>query len=342
MEKSSQHRILAIALAVATLLICVLGSLNYARESNYEQPTDGVWWMESGGGLTAQRVPMDSPAHREGVRTGDLLTTANGRPVASVARLEREMQRSGTWNRIKYNVRRAGAPLDIQVILEPTDRSRNQVLRLIALVYLAIGLYVLFRRWTAPKATHFYLFCLVSGVLYSFHYTGEFDTLDWFVFWGNVAATALQPALFLHFAVTFGELRRSLGRRLAVALLYLPGVLLIALKVYALQRLEATERLNHGLDQIDVGYLALYYVVAAAVFRQLYRRTGEALERQQADPRDAAVHPAVYATVRGTVPAQHSCGESAGQGGQLLPDFSTADVCLGHRAIPANGYGPNL
>ncbi len=281
MEKSSQHRLLAITLALATLLICVLGALNFVRESNYEQPTDGVWWLEQGSGLKAERVPVDSPAHREGIRTGDLLEQANGRPTPSVARLEREMQHSGTWNRIKYSVLRAGAPLDIQVILEPTDRSRNQVLRLIALVYLAIGLYVLFRRWTAPKATHFYLFCLVSGVLYSFRFTGEFDTLDWVILWGNVAATALQPALFLHFAVTFHEARRSLRRRFAIALLYLPGTLLVALRVRAITGWVATERLSHRLDQMEVAYLTLYYVVAAVVFWRRYRRTEDALERQQ-------------------------------------------------------------
>ncbi len=80
-------------------------------------------------------------------------------------------------------------------------------LRLIGLVYLAIGIYVLFRRWTAPRATHFYLFCLVSFALYALKYTGSFDTLDWTVFWCNVLAESLQPALFLHFALSFPEER---------------------------------------------------------------------------------------------------------------------------------------
>ena len=64
----------------------------------------------------------------------------------------------------------------------------NQGLRLIALIYLGIGLYVLFRRWTAPKSTHFYIFCLVSFVLYSFHSTGKHNAFDWTIFWGNVVA----------------------------------------------------------------------------------------------------------------------------------------------------------
>lgn len=280
MDKAAQTRVLAIVLAVATLAICVFGTLNYVRESSYDVPTDGVWWMEGTGGLKAERVPADSPAQREGVRTGDILLSANGRKTPTIAPLEREMAHSGTWKRIRYSLLRDGASLDVQVILEPADRGRNQGLRLIALVYLAIGLYVLFRRWTAPKATHFYVFCLVSGVLYAFKSTGQFDTLDWIFFWGNVAATALQPALFLHFAITFGEARSTRMQRVLAVSLYLPGILLIALKVRAITSWLATERLQHRLDQIDVGYLALYYVIAAGVFWLRYRKS-QALERQQ-------------------------------------------------------------
>ena len=61
-------------------------------------------------------------------------------------------------------------------------------LRVIGLIYLIIGFYVLFRRWGAPRATHFYLFCLVSFAFYALKYTTKLDTLDWTVFWTNVAA----------------------------------------------------------------------------------------------------------------------------------------------------------
>ena len=155
------------------------------------------------------------------------------------------MFRSGIWAHATYSILRPSphtadltdaAKLDIQVILEPTDRSINQGLRFIALVYLCIGIYVLFRRWTAPKSTHFYVFCLVSFVLYSFKYTTELDTFDWIIYWGNIAAAALQPALFLHFAVSFSDdysPRRSgrLRRRILCVALYLPGIFLIGLQV---------------------------------------------------------------------------------------------------------------
>lgn len=293
MGKALQTRATAIALALVTLLACALGVGNFLQENSYEAPTDGVWWIESASpqntiqkspasiGLTAERVPLASPAHRAGVRAGDLLLVANRRKTVTAAALQREMQRTGTWGHITYSLVRGKAPLEVPVILEPTDRGRNQGLRLIALAYLAIGLYVLLRRWTAPKATHFYVFCLVSGVLYSFRYTGVFDTLDWICYWGALTAGALQPALFLHFAVSFGGGASSLRRRITTALLYLPGVATLALQVAAITRWSATERLKHRLEQIGVGYLALYYVIAAVVFWLRYRAADKPLERQQ-------------------------------------------------------------
>ena len=289
-----QTRVLAIALALATLGAALFALFNLRQESGFDVPTDGVWWIESGAGLRAERVPEDSPGYRAGIRTGDVVLEVNDRRTPRLASLERELFHSGIWAHATYGILRAsqrpnaGTPahLDIQLILEPTDRSANDGFRLIALTYLSIGIYVLFRRWTAPKATHFYVFCLVSFVLYAFKYTGELDLFDWTVFWANMLAAAIQPALFLHFAVSFsgnpGNRRRDRWRHhLLVSALYLPGVALVLLQLVAITRWSATELLKHRLDQISVGYLAFYYVIAAIVFRARYQRAESALERQQ-------------------------------------------------------------
>src|SRR5215469_6290710 len=296
MKDVAQTRILAVALAIATLAACVLAAINLERENGFDVPTDGIWWVESTGGLRAERVPPGSPGDRAGVRTGDILVAINEHPTPRLAPFVREIFHRGIWAHATYSILRPkpnssdlkDAPkFDIQgVILEPTDRSINQGLRFIALVYLCIGIYVLFRRWTAPKSTHFYVFCLVSFVLYSFKYTTELDTFDWIIYWGNMAAAALQPALFLHFAVNFSDdysPRPSgrLRRRLLGASLYLPGIFLVGLQYWAIRYWSATEVLRHKLDQLSVGYLALYYVIAAIVFRIRYRRADSALERQQ-------------------------------------------------------------
>jgi PAS domain S-box-containing protein len=306
MRNAFQTRILAVALAVATLGACVLAGFNLSQEMSVESPTDGVFWVEAQGGLRAQRVPADSPGSRAGIRTGDILLAIDDVPTPRVAPLEREMYRSGTWSHATYSIVRAmpgargasqSAKLDIQVILEPADRSIDQGYRVIALVYLLIGLYVLFRRWTAPKSTHFYVFCLVSFVLYAFRSTGEPGLLDRAIYWGNLVAYMLQPALFLHFAVSFSGAEDGMGAAVGAAvsakaprwvrghllepLLYLPGIFLVGLQIWAIERWSATELLSNRLYQIGVGYMALYYVVAAFVFYANYRSAESPLERQQ-------------------------------------------------------------
>jgi len=295
MKNALETRALAIALAIATLAVCLLAGFNLAQENSFDEPTDGIRWVEATGGLRAERVPADSPGDRAGLRAGDILVSVNEHPTPHLGNFEREIYRNGIWSHSNYSVLRpihhTDAPdtavkLEIPVIVEPTDKSINLGLRLIALVYLSIGLYVLFRRWTAPKSLHFFIFCLVSFVLYTFKYTGEFDQLDKVVFWGEIAAIALQPALFLHFAVAFSGSedirdRLRLRRRAIVALLYLPGAALIALEAYAFQFWSASGALVHRLDQIAFGYLGLYYTIAAVVFVLRYAYARSPLERQQ-------------------------------------------------------------
>ena len=46
MKDAAQTRILAIALAVATVVVCVLAAMNFQRESGFDVPTDGIVWVE--------------------------------------------------------------------------------------------------------------------------------------------------------------------------------------------------------------------------------------------------------------------------------------------------------
>ncbi len=293
MKTAFQTRILVIVLAIATLAACVCAGLNIAAEADYSVPTDGVRWAEVKGGLCAQEVPPDSPGHRYGIRKGDVLESIDDRSTPSVASLEHVLFRIGSYLDGTYSIIRPvqactlapATHLSIKVSLEPVDRSINYGLRLIAAVYLLIGLYILFRRWTAPKSTHFYVFCLVSFVLYAFKYTGQFDTFDRFIYWSNIAATFLQPALFLHFAITFSGTHPSpssrIRRHALAAFLYLPGLALGVLQVVALTRWSALEALRYRLDKIAYAYMAIYYLWAAIIFFIRSRRAQDPLQRQQ-------------------------------------------------------------
>ncbi len=282
MQKSIQTRISVVLLALFTLAAIVFACINFSQEANEQTPVDGVTWFEAPGGLQAHRVRQGGPGQRSGIKAGDLLVEANGQPTAHVASLERQMFHTKAYGTATYTVVRSGYRVDYSVILEAADITLNQGFRVIALVYLGIGLYVLFRRWTAPHSTHFYVFCLASFVLYSFKYTGGLDSFDWVVYWGNVLATALQPALFLHFALAFpqdGRLDRT--RRWLIAATYVPAAVIVGLRITAFEYWSATALLLDRIDKLGSTYLATCWVLAAIVFYVSYRRTDMPLRRQQ-------------------------------------------------------------
>jgi len=90
MKNAAQTRILAIALALATVAACVLAGMNFQQENGVDVPIDGMVWVETAGGLRADRVPADSPGHRAGIRTGDVLVSIDDQPTDRLAPLVRE------------------------------------------------------------------------------------------------------------------------------------------------------------------------------------------------------------------------------------------------------------
>jgi PAS domain S-box-containing protein len=240
--------------------------------------------------LTGNKVQPENLPPRVGIQTPGLAGEVNYTPTTQLADLERALDRAGVYGEAYYVITRDGIPLDTPVTVypEPSDRSLAQGLRLIGLIYLIIGFYVLFRRWGAPRATHFYLFCLVSFALYALKYTGALSNnnwqghLDWAVFWSNVLAESLQPALFLHFALSFPEERlKKLRRRWLLPLVYAPGAALLGLWLIAITRWQATGLLKHRLDQTGTAYDAVFYVLAAVLFLRSYSQAGTPLLRQQ-------------------------------------------------------------
>ncbi|HTX76784.1 MAG TPA: ATP-binding protein [Terracidiphilus sp.] len=286
METSLSNRLQATLLAILTVGLLLLAVFNFLQEGSSPLPDDGVWWTEAPNhaGLVAEKVLPGEPGSRAGLQAGDLLTAVNDVPVKRLPDFDRELNRVGPFGNARYTITREGFALEapVLVIPEKQDRSLQQALRVIGLIYLAIGIYVLFRRWTAPRATHFYVFCLVSFALYALKYTGIMDGLDKTVYWSNVLAEALQPALFVHFALTFPEERLSRSRRgWLLPLIYAPGMAVLGLRLYAFHYWQATGLLAHRLDQVGTAYDTVFYLLATGLFLRGYARAGTPLLRQQ-------------------------------------------------------------
>ena len=282
MNRDFQVRFTAILLTLLTFAAVILAGINFRKEQEFQVPYDGAWWVERNNGLEAERVEPNGPAARAGIRVGDQLTAVDSHEVDSTGKLTRELYRVGAWSKTTYSVLRQNVPVDMQLILVPAERSQYGWLRLIGLIYLSIGLYVLLRRWTAPSSTHFYVFCLVSFVFYTFHYTGKLNEFDWNIYWGNVVAGLLQPALFLHFVLTFPERRWLVQKhRWVIPAIYVPGAVLLALHITAIAFLRASEVLRWNLDRIQMGYVAILFATAAGALLYNYRRASTPILRQQ-------------------------------------------------------------
>ena len=104
MKAAFQTRVLAIALAIATLAVCVFACVNLAHENNFDVPTDGIGWTEAQGGLEAARVPADSPGERAGIRKGDILVAIDDHPTPRLAPFEYVIYHDGVWAHSTYTI----------------------------------------------------------------------------------------------------------------------------------------------------------------------------------------------------------------------------------------------
>src|SRR6202162_2181924 len=251
-------------------------------------PDDGVTWLENAQGVSALYVAPNSSAERAGIKPGDQLLAINDVSVHRAVEVTKRLWSLGAWSQAHYQLARHNRTFEALLIVAPAPKplAIENYLRIVGLLYLFIGLFIFVRRWNAARAVHFYIFCLVSFILCSFHYTGKLNLFDWEVYWARAAALLLAPALLLHFALVFPE--RSIARRgwhrLWTIAAYVPPLVLLLVHIDVVTNwLGFVPYLpaRGALDQIELGYLGLYFLLAAAIFLHSYRRTRSGILRQQ-------------------------------------------------------------
>ena len=288
MNEGLKMRVTAVTLALLTLLAVIFAVLNFQQSALYTSPDDGITWMDTPNGVEAVHVIPDSPGARAAIKTGDRIEAISGSPIHRQTDVTKKLWRAGIWTEVRYTLVRQGRTIETSLITAPAPQPllSENFLRLAGLLYLFIGLFIFARRWNAPRAVHFYVFCLVSFTFYCFHYTGKFNSFDWQIYWGNSVAWLLQPALLLHFALVFPQRGRAtlwatLRRSLFV---YTPGALLFALQVGIVLgkfSLDPTLGARITLDQLRLAYLGFFFLLAAAIFVRSYWRAPSGVLRQQ-------------------------------------------------------------
>ena len=277
-------RLGAVILALLTLAAVIFAVLNFQQRFRYVVPDDGVTWVDTSSGVMAWHVAPGTPGERAGIKQGDYVETVHATPIHRAVDVTKLIFRAGPWTEVKYKIRRGDESFEVPLVTAPQDNpfEIENYLRVTALLYLFIGLFIFARRWNAPRAIHFYVFCLVSFVLYSFHYSGKLNSFDWTIYWGNVVALLLQPALLVHFALVFPERRRALWTKLLAVYIVPLALLMVHISVATasldfLPAISSRER----LDTIELTYMGLYFLLAAGIFLASYLRAPSGILRQQ-------------------------------------------------------------
>src|SRR5579863_5955530 len=253
----------------------------------FTAPDDGVSWIERQTAVVAWHVSPHSPAANAGLRVDDKVLAINDVPIHSPIDVTKRLWRIGLWSLAHYQIERGGKEFETQLVIQPAERpsSIENYLTVVGVLYLFIGLFIFWRRWNATRAVHFYVFCLVSFVLYTFQYTGKLTPFDWEIYWAAIVARLLQPALLLHFALVFPErrpLRKGHGAILG-AIYGVPGILLLVRVLVGLRELGFMPSIEarNTLDRLDLACLGIYFLLAALVFVTSYRRASSGILRQQ-------------------------------------------------------------
>src|SRR5208282_4036036 len=186
-------------------------------------------------------------------------------------------------NKADYTASRNGVEFKAAVYVreEPLDPAVSYQY-LVGAAYLLIGLFVYFGRGSAHKARHFYVLCLVSFILFCFHYTGKLNGFDKVIYFCNVAAGLLAPTVFLHFCLTFPE-PRWFRSKLRVTLLYVPPALFflvwLAVTSGTLRIGISLLELRWMLDRIWQAALVIPYLLGGVVLSRDSHRADDPIVR---------------------------------------------------------------
>ena len=274
-------------LTILTLAAGVAAVLNLEQQYKFRLHDDGVVWVDRAGGVQALEVPQQSTGAKAGVRRGDWLKSINNVPIEKAIDVAKVLASITAWTDARYVVIDHGQEVEIKKLVigeVPLDRAKIYE-DLVGFTYLFIGLFVYFRRGSAQKAMHFYVLCLASFIFFSFHSTGQLNTLDKIIDYGNVVAGLIAPVVFLHFCLTFPEALRWLQRPARVALLYVPSALVfgtyLGLSSGALKSGISLIEVNWLFNRVWLAFVVAPYLVGGAVLSLRARRAEDPIVRQQ-------------------------------------------------------------
>ena len=315
--KEVMARTKLIAVLAITVVIVVIGILNLRdRLSPAPIPSDGIVWVDTENGVQVKSVNPDSPLAYT-VKKGDYVRAVyfvgkysivdgsrvlDYEQIKKAEQIQRYLDRQGVGGDARYAIEHPNSVLqsiygieeplydtDFKVLPAPQFLGRGLYLAFIGVVYLAIGLFVLFRQNRAALTYHFFFWSLLSFIYYFYSSTLEFSANDRLVSLLDNSAWILLAPLFLHFCANFPSGKGLSARsRPIVFALYLPSIILIAFEILWHYKPDAgifdsgaLVQVRNLFDQIELFYGAFFFIAGSALLLRTFIRAEKPLLRQQ-------------------------------------------------------------
>ncbi|HXG57394.1 MAG TPA: ATP-binding protein [Thermoanaerobaculia bacterium] len=267
-------------IALLTLAILVGAFASFQRKRSSFERIDFTF-KRSNGLIVVKSVDPGSNADRAGLRPGDQIWLIADTPTTEIEGLQKTLRRIG--QPVPMVIARGGRTLTLTYKApELKVDYAYLILSFIGFLYLAIGLFTLFRGATTESRL-FYFVTLLSFIVYVYTPAGDIDWIYKVCQMTEDFATIFLPPLALNFFLLFPK--PILRDRRLLALLYVPPAVL-ALWTIDLLVLGNTVRLLPPLRAFEIiqrwGLLhfGLYFSLAVIALGYTYRKAAAVGKKQ--------------------------------------------------------------
>src|SRR6202171_3466151 len=292
-------------LLIAAALLIAAGAVNFSQRLNHQPPPwDGVTWVDTSQGVIAKTVEPGSAAARSQVIPGDhliaismveqrcekVISGPRCEQIADARDVQIYLDQARVGGEIHYLIERPSYPVETRTYYADLDNlgaipnwtTRDLYVNLIGLVYLFVGLFVLFKQGgRAPFVLHFATLCLTAFVFHFFTPLGTYKDLDLAIAFLRSAGLIMFAPLFLHFSTIY-PVRYHLfeERRWRSVLLYMPALLLLAVATVVFLHDELIKVVPHQLVDYSPNFAVRFYKAAFIQFAAALVASGILLVRR--------------------------------------------------------------
>jgi hypothetical protein len=269
-----------LVIALLTLVVIAGGFASFQRKGSSFERLDFHWiWKD--GVILVDQVDEGSGAENSGLRVGDQIWVVGGVPSQELDSLKNTLRRSGS---VPLVIWRNGETLALHYTPPPLRIEYHYLFfTLIGFLYLAIGLFTLFRGGRGESSL-FYLVTLLTFVVGVYSPAGEFDTVYEILFVIEELARIFLPPLTLHFFLRFP--RPLLARRRYVALIYaVPSLVALgSVNLYVFNNaipIASVDTSIRVLDRWEMLHFAVYFTIAFIALTYTFRTAPAVGQRKQ-------------------------------------------------------------